>query len=179
MIDLSTKAVHVLNLYVWEALKNNTSMVVSDYGGKIPIIPGGQDPDFNNLDKPYLVYGFSEDPSSETGATGGGTVVYAIYSSSVADINKIINVITSNFEEMEAARRVNAWSSKFQFTPIDPFNPFPLIGMRFTDIRIAFGEGPSSADQEGGRENGTLTLKYDFVAKYSVKKYNPLNNTWS
>lgn len=173
MIDLSTQAVHVLNLFAWEALKNNTSMVASDYKGNVPIIPGGEEPDFNNIDKPYLVYGSSEDPSSNTGATRGGTVVYAIYSSSVIEINRIMNVLVSNIEEQDSARRVNAWSSKYQVG-----SAFPFIGIRFTDIRVVFGEGPSSADMEGGRKHGTLTIKYDFVSTYQVKKYNTVSNTW-
>lgn len=175
MIDLSTQAVHIINLYVWAALQNNTNppMLTSDYGGKIPIVPGGQDPDFNNIDKPYLVYGFSEDPSSYDGATRGGTVVYAIYSSSAIEINKIMNIIISTFEEDASVRRINAWSSKFEVE-----SEFPLIGMRFTGVRISFGEGPGPLNDEGGRVNGTVSVKYDFVSNYQVKKYNPLNDTW-
>jgi len=157
-VALTTQAVNVLNLYLWEVLKKNTTMVVADYGGKIPIIPGGQDPDMLQYNKPFIVYGYSEDPVSINGAIRGGTVVYVIYSSSINDINRIMNVIVAAMAEDDSARRINKWSSN---------NP-ALVGIRFTDARIAFGEGASSADQEGGREVATITVKYDFVAQYAV-----------
>lgn len=157
-VALGTQAANVLNLYLWEVLKLNTSMKVADYGGKIPIIPGGQDPDFNQYNKAYMVYGFSEDPSSYNGAIRGGTLVYAIYSTSVSEINTIMNVINAALSEDDTARRINKWSSS---------NP-ALVGIRFTDARIAFGEGASPADQEGGREVATLTMRYEYVANYVV-----------
>lgn len=158
-ISLRVSAANIMNLYAWAVLDKNTDMDTADYNGKIPIIPGGSDPDFTNLNKPFLVYATSEDPSSSNGSTRGGTLVYAIHSSSVGEINTILNILVSIFEgQDEAARRVNAWSSK---------NP-ALIGIRFTTIGVAFGEGASALEQEGGREVGTLTLKYSFVANYDV-----------
>ena len=169
-VAITTQAVNVLNLYLWEALKANLGMLETDYGtpGKIPIIPAGQEPDFTNIDKPFLVYGFSEDYGSEHGALRSGTLTYAIYSSSVASINSILNVLTTVLAEDDTARRANGWSSRNS----------ALIGVTFTNIRIIFGEGAAPADQEGGREMGTLTIGYDFKTYYAVKKYNVTTNTW-
>lgn len=159
MIALTTSAVNLLNLYAWEILKKNTDMDASDYGGKIPIIPGGGDPDLNAYDKPFIVYGAAEDPSSSNGTVRGGTLVYAVYSTSVGEINKIMNIICTAFEERDvSARRINAWTSK---------NP-AFVGIRFTSTNVAFGEAASPADQEGGREVGTLTLRYSCVTNYVV-----------
>lgn len=160
MITTATQAANVLNLYLWEVLKKNTSMTVADYGGKIPIIPGGQDPDFNQYNKPYMVYGFSEDPAGPNGAIRGGTLVYAIYSSSISEINRIMNIITTALAEDDTARRINKWSSLYPGAA--------LVGVTFTDAYIAFGEGASPADQEGGREVATLTMRYNFKSYYSV-----------
>lgn len=159
-VALSTQAANVLNLYLWAVLQKNTDMDVTDYGGKIPIIPGGQDPDMLQYNKPFVVYGFSEDPGSYNGATRSGTLVYAIYSTSTAEINKIMNIIISALSEDDTARRINKWSSAY--------SGGALVGIRFTDARIAFGEGASPADQEGGREVATLTMRYSFVSKYVV-----------
>lgn len=158
MIAPTTQAANVLNLYLWEVLKKNTSMVTADYGGKIPIIPGGQDPDMNQYNKPYIVYGFSEDPAGPNGAVRGGTLVYAIYSSSISDINRIMNIVYTALAEDDTARRINKWSS---------LNP-ALVGLTFTNAYIAFGEGASPADQEGGREVATLTMRYNFKSYYSI-----------
>jgi hypothetical protein len=152
--------VNILNLYAWQVLKANTAMVESDYNGKIPIIPGGSDPDFTNVNKPYITYGAAEDPSSSDSAVRGGTLVYAIYSDSVGDINEISNILVTAFERRdEAARDVNLWSSS---------QP-ALIGVRFTTVYVAFAEGAGPADQEGGRETGTLTLRFSCVTNYKVK----------
>lgn len=166
----STQAANILNLFLWEALKANAVMDSSKYSGKIPIIPGGQEPDFTNINAPFIVYGYSEDPSSYDGATRGGTLVYSIYNDGVGLINSIMNVIYEQLAEDDSARRINAWSSH-----TDAYK-----GIRFTNVRIAFGEGPGASDQEGGREVATIMMKFDYVATYtSIKKYNSLTNTWS
>ena len=159
-VSLKTQAANVLNLYLWAVLQKNTDMDVTDYGGKIPIIPGGQDPDMLQYNKPFIVYGWSEDPGSYSGANRSGTLVYAIYSQSTGEINQIMNIIIAALSEQDTARRINKWSSAY--------SGGGLMGIRFTDARIAFGEGASPADQEGGREVATLTMRYDFVSTYPV-----------
>lgn len=153
-------AANLLTLYSWVVLKTNISgLDESDYGGKVPIVPGGGEPDLNAFNKPFMTFGFAEDPSSINGAIRGGTLVYAIYSDNTGDINEFLNILISAFERQdESARDVNIWTSK---TPA-------LIGIRFTDISVAFAEGAAPADQEGGRQVGTLTIKYSYVAKYNV-----------
>ena len=159
MIALTTSAVNLINLYAWAVLQKNTDMDTGDYGGKIPIIPGGQDPDLNAFNKPFIVYGAAEDASSDNGTVRSGTVVYAIYSDSVSEINKIQNILVTTFEQRDvAARRINAWTSKNS----------AFIGIRFTSVNIAFAESAGPADQEGGREVGTLTLRYSCVTNYAV-----------
>jgi len=158
-VALGTQAANVLNLYLWEVLKKNTTMTTADYNGKIPIVPA-DDPDMQSTGKAYIVYGFSEDPAGPNGAIRGGTLVYAIYSSSVSEINKIMNIIITAMAEDDTARRINKWSSTY--------TGGALIGISFTDARIAFGEGASPADQEGGREVATLTMKYEFKSYYTV-----------
>lgn len=163
MIALTTQAANILNLYLWAILKKNTTMLETDYSqsgqpGRIPIIPGGQDPDFNQYNKPYIVYGFSEDPVSVNGTIRGGTLVYAIYSTGTGINNSIMNIIISALSEDDTARRINKWSS----------TNAAFIGIRFTDARVVFGEGSGPLDQEGGREMATLTMRYEFVAKYTV-----------
>lgn len=158
-VALSTTGANVLNLYIWELLKKNAGMTTADYGGKIPIVPA-DDPDMQATNKPYMVYGWSEDPAGPNGAVRGGTLVYAIYSSGISDINKIMNIIITALAEDDTARRINKWSSAYAGGA--------LIGIAFTDARIAFGEGASPADQEGGREVATLTMKYEFKSYYTV-----------
>lgn len=149
----------LLCLYAWEVIRANTELEASDYGGKIPIVPGGQEPDFTGFNKPFLTFGASENPSSINGAIRGGTLVFAIYSNYDGDIHELTNILISAFERQdESARDINFWTSK---TPA-------MIGVRFTDTSVAFAEAPGPVDQEGGRKAGTLTIKYSCITKYNV-----------
>jgi len=77
-MDTKIMAPHVLNGYVWAVLKANTTMIESNYGGLRPIIPASQEPEFTQYNKPFLVYGFAEDPTSDNLAIRSGTLVYLL-----------------------------------------------------------------------------------------------------
>jgi len=165
---ISTLAPHVLNGYVWALLKANTSMLESQYGGKTPIIPSNQEPEFTAYNLPFLVYGFADDPSHENLAQRSGTLVYAIYATSQTDINKIYNIIAEDLGEYDiSAHRINAWTTV-------PTNYANFSGCRFGSINVAFGEGPSPVDQEGGRQAANLTLRFNYVPTYPALAYTHL-----
>ena len=162
-MNIAYLAPHVLNAYVWALLKANTTMLESQYGGKTPIIPSNQEPEFTAYNLPFLVYGFAEDPSHENLAQRSGTLVYAIYATNQTDINKIYNILSEDLGDFdESAARVNAWTSK----PANYTGKFD--GCRFGHINVAFGEGPSPVDQEGGRQASNLTLRYSYVPTYTI-----------
>lgn len=155
-------AAHVLNGYVWALLKTNTSMTENDYGTKVPVIPSNQEPEFRALNKPFLVYGFTEDHSHDIHLMRSGTLFYTIYASNLTDINRIFNIIeTAMGRYDESATDVNAWSSKA------PQNT-NFLGCRFTEVCISYGEGGGPVDQEGGRLAAVIGIKYSFVPTYSV-----------
>ncbi len=162
MTELSTMAPHVINSYAWAVLKANTSMTESDYGGRVPIIPSNQEPEFTQYNKPFIVYGFAEDPSNINLAQRSGTLVYAIYADTASTINKIYNILTEALGRFDkTAYDVNAWISKSA-----NYANFAGISMRY--VAVAFGEGPGPVEQEGGRQVATLTIKYSHVSTYTV-----------
>lgn len=161
MVEPRINAAYLLNNYVWQLLKNNTAMKESDYSGKIPIIPSGQEPEFTAIDKPFLVYGYSEDMTADLYALRSGALSYAVWSTSVGEINTLLATIKASLERHdESAREVNSYTSTV-----------PLYnGIRFDNIHIGYLEGPSPEDSEGGRHAGIITIRYQYTMDIIVKK---------
>lgn len=158
---------YILNRYVWELLKNNTLMTEDDYAGKIPIIPASQEPEFTALNKPFIVYGYSEDTTSDVFVDRMGSLSYAVWSTSVSEINNILNIIRAGMERHdETAHAVNKWSS-----PGSEDNPNAnpsYLGIRFGSIYVSYIEGPSPEESEGGRQAGIITIRYRYYADYGI-----------
>lgn len=168
MVDTKLNAAYVLNSYVWQLLKYNTSMTEADYGGKVPIVPANMEPEFTAYNKPFLVYGFSEDTSADLFALRAGSLSYAVWSTSVGEINTLLNVIRSALERRDdTAREVNNYTSRIP----------TFAGIRFGSIHIGYLEGPSPEESEGGRQAGIITIRYDYFAEYAVKTFK--NGQWA
>lgn len=162
MVEPKINAAYLLNNYVWEVLKHNTTMKESDYNGKTPIIPANMEPEFAALNKPFLVYGYAEDSTPDLYARRSGSLSYAIWSTSVGEINTILNVIKGAMERRdESAREVNNYTSRIP----------TFIGVRFGSIHVGLLEGPAPEESEGGRQAGIITLRYDYFADYAVKTF--------
>lgn len=162
MADTAISAADVINSYAWAVLKANTSMLESQYGGKVPITSSNQEPEFTIYNLPFLVYGYAEDASHDNLATSSGTLVYAIYADTVSAINKILNILVEALGRKDwSAYDINAWSSKTaQYAN--------FAGISFRSVSVAFAEGAGPVAGEGSRQAGTLTIKYSYVASYSV-----------
>lgn len=161
MVNPKMNAAYLINNYVWQLLKNNTDMKESDYSGKIPIIPSGQEPEFNAIDKPFLVYGYSEDMTPDLFALRAGAVSYAVWSTNVGEVNTIMATIKAALERHdESAREINAYT-----TTIPAY-----AGVRFDNTHIGYLEGPSPEDSEGGRHAGIITVRYQFTMDIDIKR---------
>lgn len=162
MVSVKKHPVYLLNKYVWELLKLNNGMVESDYNGKTPIIPSGMDADFTAFNKPFLVYGFSEDTTGDLYALHAGSLSYAVWSTSISEINAILKTVQTALERHdESAREVTRWTeAKGENIPGD--------GFRFDDIYIGYQEGPSPEETEGGRQAGIITIRYQYTTDYTV-----------
>lgn len=162
MVDTKKHPTYLLNKYVWALLKNNTSMTESDYGDRTPIVPSNMEPEFTEFNKPFLVYGYSEDTTPDLYAMRSGSLSYAVWSTSVGEVNNILNVIRAGMERRdESAREVTKW------TEANGGNTAGS-GIRFDDIYIGYLEGPTPEETEGGRQAGIITLRYQYTADYIV-----------
>lgn len=160
MVSSNRHPVYLLNKYVWEVLKLNFGLDEDMYGGLTPIVPANMEPELTAFNKPFLVYGYSEDMTPDVYAMRGGSLSYAVWSASVGEVNTILNTIRAAMEQHDdTARRVNAWT-----TSLGGNN----IGIRFGDIHIGYLEGPSPEESESGRHAGIITIRYQYFADYEV-----------
>lgn len=165
MVNVQRHPAYLINNYVWQVLKLNLGMTEADYSdatssGRVPIIPSGQDQAFVAINKPFIVYGYSEDATPDLYARRAGSLSYAVWSTSTGEINKILNVIRAALERHdESAAAVNRYTSNIP----------NYIGIRFADIYIGYLEGPAPEETEGGRQAGIITIRYQYFADYEVQ----------
>lgn len=159
MVNTTRHPTYPLNKYIWELMKLNLGVTEEDYGGRMAVMSPNMEPEFTVYDKPFLVYGYSEDTSRDLYAISSGSVSYAVWGKSVKEVDTILTIIRSAMERHdETARDVNRWTSDHG---ID-------IGIRFGDIYVGYLEGPTPEETEGGRHAGIITLRYTYFAEYDV-----------
>lgn len=164
MVDTKRHPTYILNKYIWELLKANIGMTEMDYAdpvdspsGRTPIVPANQEPEFAALNKPFLVYGYSEDSTAVDYTCSYGSLSYAVWSTNIGEINNILNIIRAALERRdESAADINRWSSRVA----------NYVGIRFGSTYIGYQEGPSPEDSEGGRQAGIITVRYEYFAEY-------------
>lgn len=167
-------APYLLRFYAWQLLKANTDMDESDYAGKNPIIPANEEPDFQQFNHPYIVYGYAESPTTQLYARQTGNMAFMVYSTDDREINTIIQVIAQAFQRGdESATDVN------EFTSTIP----EFLGIRFGTISVAFVSSIEPPTEEGGRLGGMVNIRYEYYIEnpavttslahwnYSTKRY--------
>lgn len=149
----------LLNNYIWKVLKLNTDMDEGDYGGLTPIVPLSEEPELTEFDKPYIVYGFAENPTSDLPAKKRGNMSFIIYCTNFRELSTITNVIATTFDRAdESARDVNRYTSTIP----------QFVGLRFGYIEVSFVEGGSPEETEGGRQSAAVNIRYEYYVDYDI-----------
>lgn len=169
MTDIAINAVHVLNRYVYDLLLVNGGVKTrSAYGGRTPIIPSQQQPEFMEYNDPWLVYGFSENTPSDLDMLHSATVAYAIYAAGTyadRDVVKIINIMREAFRRWDdSARDINNY--KYANTS--------FRDITFTSMSTGLIEGPSPSGTEGGRTSGIVSIRYEYIPNYGITTVPPM-----
>lgn len=173
-INADVAPVYILRKFAWEALKANTDMVESDYGGITPIVPLSEEPELQDTTKPYLVYGYATDSSRDLWAHKSGSMTFAIYDQNFRRLTRIVNVLEATFERLDdTANEINKFTTRM--AEADSNDAF--IGIRFTTIRIGFVEGGTPEIEEGGRQSALFNIRYSYITTPEVKRY--INGDWS
>ncbi len=168
MINPNMHPAYILVDYAWAVLSTNMPQIwdKSKYDDIIPIIPLSQEPELDKFDLPYIVYGFSDDMTGEHWARSGGAITFAIYDQNFRNLTTTLNVLRAALERQdETARDVNNFSTKFDPTGDEKF---PYLGIRFGTIELAFSEGGTPEETEGGSQSAVVNARYEYYADYDV-----------
>lgn len=158
MTNIEVLPVYSLIDYAWALLKSNTSMTEADYGGRIPIIPSAQEPEFTDVAKPFIVYAWSEGATNDVSAIRSGQISFVVYGSTDREINTISNLLTVAFNQWDmSAANINQWA----------------IGTPFSSIRFATTwagtlDGPTPEQTEGGRVSSVVMIRFRYITDYDL-----------
>ena len=158
-MSFKVSAVHGVNAFLWGKLQSHLGWKASDYGGMRPFTTPQQQPEFNDMGKPYIVYNY------RTGTVGGlygfkeDYVVYQINSVDEEDIREAINVMDLYLGANDiSAELINNFTSQ---TGGEPYRLFD-----YKSLLPRGGSGAAPSDQEGGITNGT----YEVAIRYTSER---------
>lgn len=162
----------IIRSYLWAVLKINEPAVwnESNYGGLVPIVPLGEEPELSQFAGPHIIYVHNQSPNDGARSHGGMTIVIA--DNNFRHLVKTMNIIKHALDRSdESARDVNHFSSNHTVGSTKPF-----LGLRFGTIRTVYTEGPEPPETEGGRNSAAIDIDYEFYTDYSV---NTLPPSWA
>jgi hypothetical protein len=161
-MNTTVSSVYILRSYAWQLLKNNYGEIwdESNYGGMVPIVPLGEEPELNAFDGPHIVYGYAMSPTNDNYHRKTGSVTFAIYDDNFRQLTKTMNILQTAFERLdETARDINEYSDTIE----------GFIGISFKYVGIAFAEGGTPEDEEGGRQSALINIYFEYTVEYNVK----------
>lgn len=153
--------VYLIRAYAWDLLQANMGDVWSadHYGGRVPLVPVAEDPEFSDYDWPHIVYGYADNSSGRAYEVKTGAVTMAVYDTDFRRLTQTMNILSAAFERQdEAARDLNNYTQK---------NP-AFHGIRFGTVELGFVDGGSPEQTEGGRQSALINIRYLYFVDYNV-----------
>lgn len=158
-------AIYALNRYVSKLLKENLGWDSVTYTGpqgtvtSSRIVPASQQPEFMATGKPFIVYGSSVGVARHLYANRRESLAYTIYSPSVTEVNKVVNLLVETFERQdEAVEDVNLWLD-FEAKQTGRTSR----NLAFTSLQPQMGEKAEPADEEGGYASALFLMDTTYV----------------
>lgn len=145
----------ILRGYAWWLLKNNLDWTTDDYNGAVPIVPWSDEPKFQVQDKPYIVYGYTEQVPRHDHRITEGMLNFTVRSRRLSDINLVTRVLVEGFKREDlSAKDINQFT-----TDVDDY----YSGITFTCTKVPFIHPGSAENSDEGRITGGVTLEYYYV----------------
>lgn len=154
---------HLLVDYAWGVLKANmpTVWTTSKYGGLVPIVPLSEEPELDAYDGPHIVYGYADDATGDLYAQHSGSLTFAVYDQNFRRLGKTMTILKVAFERQdESARDINNFTTTYLNGA--------YVGIRFGTVDLAFLEGGTPEETEGGRQSALINIRYDYFVDYVV-----------
>lgn len=156
MGDWDYTGTHGLNKYIWSRIKAELGWKESDYGGLVPITTPQQQPEFNAIDKPYIVYSYTLSGTGSEWWLKREVAIYTVYSSQPADVRRAVNVISSTLGRLdESAAVVNAYIATSGSADNKKFD--------YKTITTSQASGPEPSVSEGGRHDGRVIVAMEYT----------------
>ena len=151
---------YLVRQYIWAVLKANepNDWKESNYGGKIPVVPLGEDSDLEQYPHPTIVYQFSDLRTGTMWMRGRGAMSFAIRDTNLRRITRAVTVITQALNRYdESARDVNEFLGEMG-------SPWNSIG--FGEFHVTFADGGAPAEVEGGEMVAVVSIEFSYFSEY-------------
>lgn len=143
----------IIRGYAWWLLENNLEWTVDSYNGRVPIVPFSDDPELRMLDKPYLVYGFTETQGKSDKRVTDGTLTFNIISKQLSDISRVSRVLEAAFSRDDlSAKDLN------QFSTTAGYSEFDGLTFHYTNVTFVAPGSPEKEDE--GPILGAVVIEY-------------------
>lgn len=153
----------VLRQYVWAVLGANDPNTWKDdnYGGKIPIVPLGEEADLDGYSGPTIVYEYTDLSSNGTmWYRGRGSMTFGVRDNNFRRLSRTITVMKEALSRFdESARDINEFLDRRGA-------PWNEIG--FGTVSIGYVDGGAPATSEGGDSIGLVAIDFDYFVEYNV-----------
>lgn len=152
----SLSGIHGINKYVWSLLQTELGWTTTPYGGLIPITTPQQQPEFNALNAPYLVYTYAKTTTGEDFLLESETAAYTIFSAKESDIRRVVNLLTAKLNRYDdTADDVNNYIAGNGSSDHKQFD--------YKYISVLSAQGPQPSAQEGGRHDGLVLIRFRYT----------------
>ena len=152
MTNYDLSGVHGVNKFIWAKLQSELGWDKANYGGLIPLTVPAQQPEFNNYNRPYVVYNYSHQSGGEDYWMNEEQISYAVYSADEKDIRQFINMMREWLNRRDdSARDINNYISANGSAENKRFD------YKYTYVISTSGAQP--AISEGGRMDGLVILR--------------------
>lgn len=189
LMSPTVDAAYILVDYAWAVLHANESETwsTSNYKNLIPIVPLSEERELSEFSGPHIVYGYAEEGSGGLYARTRGSLTFAVYDQNYRRLSRALNYLRTAFERQdESARDINRFSTYFNGTQpvvsrttnpdgspkheiVTPGVPGQYHGIRFGFTEVAFVEGGTPEDTEGGRQSGLISITYEYYVDYDIQ----------
>lgn len=153
----------LLRQYVWAVLKANDPNVWKEdnYGGKIPIVPLGEEADLEGYSGPTIIYEYTEQsPQGTMWMHNRATMTFGVRDNNFRRLSRSLSILREALGRFdESARDVNQFLGR-------KGEPWNQIG--FGSISIGYVDGGAPATAEGGDMIGLISIEFDYFAEYDV-----------
>ena len=152
--------VHGINKYIWSVLQATSpgglGMTTDSYGGLIPITTPQQQPEFNALGAPYIVYTYVKTATGDDYWLEEEIAAYTIFSAAESDVRKITNLLIAKLNRADSsAAAINAYITAGVSIDQKQFD--------YKTVTVTSAQGAQPSLTEGGRHDGLVVIKYAYT----------------